>query len=210
MSFHTEVLSDEQLRILPCLASFASAQGFYLGGGTAVALYLGHRTSLDFDWFSRKDMGDPLLLAQSARRSGLASTDIQTAPGTLHMLVDGVRISFFEYPYAEVDNALVLPEFSLELASLDDLGCMKLAAIAQRGSRKDFVDLFFIATEHKPIEEILHLYCQKYSTSDIGHILVGLTYFDDADDEPSLVMLREASWDNIKREFQQWSRVLAG
>ena len=95
-------------------------------------------------------------------------------------------------------------------ASLDDLGCMKLAAIAQRGSRKDFVDLFFIAREHKPIEELLDLYRRKYSTGDIGHVLIGLTYFEDAEEEQSPVMLREAGWKEIKEQFRLWVRKLAG
>jgi len=208
MTLHTEILSESQRTILPGLGSFASAQGFYLAGGTTVALYLGHRQSVDFDWFSRGTIDDPLALAERARRGGLAMENVQVAPGTLHSLIDGVRVSFFEHPYVEISDSTKWSDFSIELASLDDLSCMKLAAIAQRGSRKDFIDLYTIVFEYKPLRDLLQLYRRKYSIDDIGHVLVGLTYFDDAEEEPSPVMLRDISWDEIKREFQRWTKDL--
>lgn len=210
MIFHPEVLSDSQSAILPSLGAFARAYGFYLGGGTAVALHLGHRKSVDFDWFARGAMGDPLVLAGQARKQGLSVENAQIAPGTLHALVDGVRVSFFVYPYSEIGESSSWEECSIDVASLDDLACMKLAAIAQRGSRKDFIDLYFIAHEHKPIAEIVNLYQRKYHTQDIVPVLMGLGYFEDADEEQSPVMIRKAPWDQIKREFVNWSRSLSG
>ena len=210
MSFHIEVLTEKQRAILPDLGAFAAGRGFYLGRGTAVALYLGHRRSVDFDWFSREGIDDPLVMAEQARKSGLCVDNVQVAPGTLHALIGNVQVSFFEYPYAEIGEPVAWPDFSIELASLDDLACMKLAAIAQRGSRKDFVDLYAIALQHKPIRDILKLYQQKYSTDDIAHVLIGLTYFDDADEEPSPVMLGDIPWDQVKREFEEWTRALTG
>lgn len=209
MNFHQEILSNIQSAILPSVGAFASEHGFYLGGGTAVALYLGHRKSVDFDWFSQERMEDPLMLAGQAREHGLAIENPQIAPGTLHALIDGVRTSFFDYPYPEIGKSSHWPECSVDVASLDDLACMKLVAIAQRGSRKDFIDLYFIALEHKPIHEIIALYKRKYLVEDIVPVLMGLGYFDDADEEPSPVMIREASWDQIKCECENWSRSLA-
>ncbi|MBP6965615.1 MAG: nucleotidyl transferase AbiEii/AbiGii toxin family protein [Armatimonadetes bacterium] len=210
MSFHDEVLSEAQRSILPALAAFSTANGFYLGGGTAVALHLGHRRSVDFDWFARTPIDDPLVLAELARRADLPLENARIARGTLHGVVKGVQVSFFEYPYPDIGSPGKWPEFSVELASLDDLACMKLAAIAQRGARKDFVDIYAIALEHKPIEELLALYRRKYSVDDIGHVLVGLTYFDDADEEPEPMMLRDLSWEEIKRQLRRWIRALAG
>lgn len=86
---------------------------------------------------------------------------------------------------------------------------MKLAAIAQRGSRKDFVDFHEIALHHIPLEDALELYRREYSINDIAHVLVGLTYFDDADDEPMPMMLTDLSWDKVKRQFTEWARALA-
>ena len=209
MSLHIEVLSEAQKAIIPMLATFATEQKFYLAGGTAVALHLGHRRSIDFDWFAHGNFEDPISLAEKARLAGLPVEDVQVSRGTLHTVIGGVKVSFFEYLYHPISSFTTWPDDTFTLASLDDLACMKLVAIAQRGSRKDFIDLYTIALEHKPVSEFLELYRQKYSVGDIGHVLVGMTYFDDAQDEPSPIMLREFSWDDIKRYFQQWAKTLS-
>ena len=207
---HPEILNEPQSALLSVLGPWASAKGFYLGGGTAVALYLGHRRSVDFDWFIGESIQDPLLLAGQLRECDPRLEGVQVAPGTLHAVIQGVRISFFAYPYPVIGEPTAWPEYSVGLASLDDLACMKLAAIAQRGSRKDFVDLHAIALNHKPIQVLLALYRRKYRTEDIAHILVGLTYFDDAEEEPMPIMLGGPSWDEVKRQFKVWTKALAG
>jgi len=143
------------------------------------------------------------------RKHGLRVENPQAAPRTLHALIEGVRVGFFDYPYGELSEPLRWAECSVDVASLDDLACMKLAAVAQRGSRKDFIDLYFIALEHKPISEVVKLYRRKFRTDDIAHVLIGLGYFDDADEEPSPVMISKTSWDHIKQQFEKWSRELA-
>jgi len=210
MIVRDEVLSEAQQTILPNLGEFAASHGFYLGGDTAVALHLGHRRSIDFDWFTQDRLGDPLLLAEEVRRAGLAVANAQVAHGTLHAVIGGVRVSFLEYLYAPISKPVAWIDTPILLASLDDLGCMKLAAIAQRGSRKDFIDLHFIAREHKPIEELVELYRKKYSTGDIAHVLIGLTYFEDAENEQPPIMLRGAAWEEVKEQFRVWTKNLAG
>lgn len=209
MSLRFETLSEAQHAILGPLCRFAASQDFYLGGGTAVALYLGHRRSVDFDWFRAAEIEDPLVLAQQARAMGLALEGVQVAPGTLRTVISGVRASFFEYPYPLLSAPTELGEPPLKVASLDDLAPMKLAAVVQRGSRKDFIDLYAIALEHRPIEGLVELYRRKYSTGDIAHVLIGLTYFDNAEEEPSPSLLWDVSWKAIKRQFEQWVKGLA-
>ncbi len=98
VKFHTEVLSDEQRAVLGRLGEFATANGFYLAGGTSVALHLGHRTSVDFDWFSRDSIGDPLVLAERIRTRGLRLEKVRIASGTLHAIVEDVRVSLIDTP----------------------------------------------------------------------------------------------------------------
>lgn len=98
-TLHSEILNEAQRASLPVIGKWASAEGFYLGGGTAVALYFGHRRSVHFDWFTARKVQDPMVFAERAREIGLRLGDVQVAPGTLHSLVDDVRVSFFEYPY---------------------------------------------------------------------------------------------------------------
>ena len=87
---------------------------------------------------------------------------------------------------------------------------MKLSAIAQRGPRKDFVDLYALVSRHRPLAEMLELYRRKFSIGDIAHVLYSLSYFDDADREPMPNLLWDIDWDSAKQEIQGWVRESAG
>ena len=180
MIFHSEILNKNQSDLLPSLGAFASKNGFYLGGGTSVALQFGHRMSIDFDWFTQGPMGDPLALAEHARQVGLKISNTQIASGTLHAIINKVRVSFFEYPYVSIGEPSIWPDSHVTLA-----------------------------LRHKPITDLLSLYQRKYDTTDIAHVLLGLTYFDDADAEPSPVMMENLPWDKIKQQFLHWAIELA-
>lgn len=141
MSFHPEILSSKQRKTLRLLGPEVTAREFYLASGTALALQLGHRRSADFDWFLEGRMPDPLLLAREVQETvPFVTTRIE--PRTLFGTVSGVRVSFFEFRYPMLDPAVPWPDYGCRLASLRDIACMKLSAIVQRGSKKDFVDLF--------------------------------------------------------------------
>ena len=210
MSFHREILTPTQGEALGILGPQVAPDGFYLGGGTAVALHLGHRRSEDFDWFTPGRFPDPLSYAQKLRSHGLDLGDVQVAPGTLHGAVQGIRVSFFAYLYPSLTTPIAWPEYAFAVASLDDLACMKLAAVAQRGSRKDFMDVYAIARRHKPLPDLLQLYQRKYSTTDVGHVLVSLAYFDDADEEPDLRMVWDITWEEVKNQIRRWVKEYAG
>ncbi len=209
MGLHLEVLSEVQREALGPLSELAASEGFYLGGGTAVALRLGHRRSEDFDWFRSAALADPLALAQQIRQRGLIVEEVQVATGTLHAVIAGVRVSLLEYPYPLLSAPERWEDPPLTLASLDDLAPMKLAAVAQRGSRKDFVDVYAMAREDRPLADLLALYRRKYATADIAHVLMALTYFDTAESEPPLAMLWDVSWEEVKRSLEEWVRALA-
>src|SRR5689334_2644874 len=99
MTWHPEVLALRQQRVLARVGPVLTQHGFYLAGGTAVALHLGHRRSVDLDWFSAARLPDPLRLAQDLREQGVAFVTGQVAPGTLHGSVRGVRLGLLEYRY---------------------------------------------------------------------------------------------------------------
>jgi len=108
MSFHPEILSPKQRKTLRLLGPEVTARGFYLAGGTALALQLGHRRSVDFDWFLEDRMPDPLLLAREVQETvPFVTTRIE--PRTLFGTVNGVRVSFFEFRYPMLDPAVPGP-----------------------------------------------------------------------------------------------------
>jgi hypothetical protein len=128
-------MTEEQLGVLRQTAPALGQMGFYLAGGTALALYLGHRHSEDLDWFTSERLADPLYLAQRLRDANLAFVTAQTAPGTLHGHILGVRLSLFEFRYPLLQGLVTWEEIGLQLASLDN--CEKgLAFVGERDRRK--------------------------------------------------------------------------
>ena len=118
MKARLEVLGRVQRRVLERLGPLATARGFYLAGGTGLALQLGHRRSVDFDWFIEGRVGDPLVLARQVRDDGIALRVDQTERGTLHGRVAGVRVSFIEYRYPLLAPLQNPPGLPVPLASL--------------------------------------------------------------------------------------------
>lgn len=181
---------------------------FYLGGGTALAIYLGHRHSVDLDWFTGEGIADPLRLAQDIRDKGISFVTGQIEQGTLHGTISGIRVSFFEYRYPLLKPLIFLTKFACQTASSEDLACMKLSALAQRGSKKDFVDIYGLGLRHISLRGMLQLYQRKYSIEDIAHVLYGLAYFDDADQERMPKMFLNVDWRTIKKTIQGWVREI--
>lgn len=210
VKFHPEVLHAVQKRVLWHLGAVMTRWQFYLAGGTSLALHLGHRHSVDLDWFTGERMADPMRLAQDIRQKEIPLVTGQIERGTLYGTVSGVRVSFLEYQYPRLKPLVSWPESGCLIASVEDLACMKLSALTQRGAKKDFVDIYALGLRYKPLQEILRLYQQKYSVEDVTHVLYGLTYFDDADKERMPKMLWDTDWRTIKKTIQGWVRKLAG
>lgn len=202
LKLREEVLSPRQHSVLRRLTPFLSASPFYLAGGTALALQLGHRRSVDFDWFSEDPIDDPLRLASEIGAAGAPLVVDRTEKGTLHGTVGRVRVTFLEYRYPLLRPPLKTAA-GLRLASLEDIACMKLAAVAQRGSKKDFVDLYALG-RHLSLAEMLRLYRRKYAVIDPGHLLFALSFFDDADAERLPTMLRPCEWAVVKKTVRGW------
>jgi predicted nucleotidyltransferase component of viral defense system len=210
MRFHPETLTVVQKRILQRLAPFTSRNSYYLAGGTALAIYLGHRRSQDFDWFTSFSIPDAFDLAASIREEGLPFSTGTIEKGTLNGSISKVRISFFEYRYPLLQKEIPWQEFGCRLASLPDIACMKLSALAQRGQKKDFVDLYALGTKSFPLKQMLIFYQKKFGVKDIGHVLFALTYFDDAEKERMPVMLWQVDWKSIKSTVQTWVKSFSG
>lgn len=200
MITHESILTDVQTRVLLAVGPFARRAGFYLAGGTAVALRFGHRRSIDFDWFAPA-LQRPDVLLSDLQAQGLSIQETQIEAGTIIGRIEGVKVSFFEYPYPMVDTLDSWPKYDTEIASVRDLGAMKLLAIAQRGSRKDFVDVYELLQNGASLRRMLEDFRDKFKTDPVS-ALRGLTYFDDAETEPMPEMLNTAEWPAMKRAVQ--------
>jgi len=201
---HLEILSDAQKKILSLLArATRDNSSLYLAGGTALSLQLGHRLSVDFDFFAPR-LGDPETIFRSLQEAGAEYTVISISYETVYLSIASVQVSFIGYDYPMLDSFTIWEEHRINLASLDDIACMKLSAITSRGSKKDFFDLHHLIVNFRTLEEYLRLFVKKYQARDIGHVVRSLVYFADADNEPDLKMLIHTPWKKVKSDFEAW------
>jgi len=174
-------------------------QQFYLAGGTALALQLGHRKSIDLDFFTPVFPKHDILLQDI---HSLAPTVINQTQGTLDVVIDTVKVSFLSYTYPLLFD---LQDYnSCKLAHIKDIACMKLSAISSRGSKKDFVDLYEIL-KTETLETIFEDFDQKFKEVSYEklHIVKSLVYFDDAEKEPDPDFLVPLDWLSIKDSLTQ-------
>ena len=195
-----EVLPEHSRTSASSFAKLESARQFYLAGGTAAALYLGHRISGDLDFFSQKEFDESFLISALA-----ASGDFQLeqkATQSVLGILSGTKMSFLGYPYPLLSP---LQEFgTLRIADIHDIACMKIDAVSARGARRDFIDLYFILTTITPFSKILPLFEKKYAslTYNLMHVKKSLVYFSDAEEEPMPNMLKPVQWEKVKLFFE--------
>jgi hypothetical protein len=166
MTPHLETITAEQRRAIAELGPLLRERAFYLAGGTAVAICLGHRRSIDLDWFTAAGIPNPAQLASELRATVPQFKTVSVQRGTLHGELLGVRISAIEYPYDLLAPLVQIPNLECDLASLHDLAAMKLLAVAQRGSRKDFTDVYAIGREHLKLAPMIANYCAKFAIQE--------------------------------------------
>ncbi|MEW6061123.1 MAG: nucleotidyl transferase AbiEii/AbiGii toxin family protein [Bacteroidota bacterium] len=190
------ILTQQQQKVLELLAPIVREQQFYLAGGTALALMLEHRRSVDFDFF----IGQPFEPSTILNRLPHCEIRQQTR-GTLTVALDSIQTSFFEYPHPLLEPVNMTG--MVPTAQIADIAAMKILAIAGRGSRKDFIDLYYIIQRRYSLQQCLSFFTEKFQTIkiDIYHLMRSLTYFDDAESEIMPEMLIECNWEMIKKFF---------
>lgn len=198
---HLHTASLQMQRLLSWLGEQPFLRRFYLAGGTALALQIGHRRSMDLDFFSEVDE------VHSQSRQEIISTlswrehqVIESTDGNLLLLMDKFRVGFYSYGYSLLEPTL---EFNnIRLASLLDLGLMKLDALIGRGSRKDFYDLYLICLKI-PLTDLFSAGERKYpQVRDFALLAVeSLVRFENADQDFQPEMLIDLPWESVKQFF---------
>lgn len=198
---YKEVLNQNQLDLLPIMASFK--REYYLVGGTAIALYLGHRRSIDFDMFKYSTINHTRNL-EKLSKFGYEINVTRRVTEQMNLIVNGVKVTFFQYPFNidannRFDNVFKIPPL-LQLAA------MKAYALGRRSKWKDYVDLYFLLTSHFSITDISacaedifgELYSEKLFRSQ-------LCFFDDVDysEEVEYLMENPPTDDEIKKALTE-------
>ena len=201
IDFHLEILDQKRQKLLPAFLSVKNQ--FYLAGGTALGLQIGHRDSIDFDFFSEESF-DTRALDRHLQDIFHEYTikKIQEEKDTLTLLLDSeIKISFFAYPYILLEKCIET-EY-INLASIFDIGCMKLSALISRSTLKDYVDLYYIL-QQRPLSSLLLGCNKKFPQLDTNLILKSLVYFDDMDSTPLQFMSgKEVSLETVKLYLQE-------
>ena len=200
-TLNLSILSEERRNVLPSFISWKDE--FYLAGGTALALQIGHRESVDFDFFSPHQFDTEVMMKRlSALFGEKLFTVTQVEKNTLSIILKAeIKISFMTYNY-ELINPLILTEY-LKIASIPDIACMKLSAIMQRSALKDYIDLFEIMKIFS-LEQLLFFAKKKFPMIDETVILKSLSYLDDLIDEPLIYKNNQTKPSlNILKQFFQ-------
>jgi len=197
----TEAVNAATLELIKSLQQKEYLHGFYLVGGTALAVYYNHRVSIDIDLFSNFDFDANNLLEniQQDYNYQLHSTAQNTLKGRINDI--NVDIIAHRYPYinepGKVDGVYLL--------SVPDIIAMKLNAISISGQRvKDFVDIYFALKKYS-IFEIIQFYQKKYSQENSVHVLKSLIYFDDVNPRNWPIMIEDSKleWSKVKEEIEK-------
>jgi predicted nucleotidyltransferase component of viral defense system len=196
---HLEILDQKRKDLLPIFTQFKSR--FYLAGGTALALQIGHRQSVDFDFFTDDDIDTEKLFEEI--RECFKTHDVtiyQEEKNTLGILIDSeMKVSFMKYGYSIVSAPIDTDFF--RLASILDIGLMKLSAITSRAELKDYVDVFFILKQIS-LQELLEKNKIKHPALDEMIVLKSLTFFEDINMQEIIWQKGfEISFDEIKKDL---------
>ncbi|MEO8087094.1 MAG: nucleotidyl transferase AbiEii/AbiGii toxin family protein [Bacteroidota bacterium] len=182
------------LELLRELSSLDEIKDFSLVGGTSLALHLGHRISVDLDFFSERPFDETKLLAKL--RSLLSPVNILTqSENSLNLFIREIRTGFLSLQYKKCKPIKKVDGISI--FAIEDIAAMKLSAIASRGTKKDFYDIYFILQEFS-LPEIFSFMNQKYPDLNQLQVLMSLTYFDDAEYSLEPVILKPVDWHAVK------------
>ncbi len=193
---HTATVEPLTLGLLKRLMNDAALNQFNLAGGTALALQIGNRKSIDLDMFSSTDFEASVIL-QHLINVNYNPKVLMLLKQTLIVEIEGIKVDFirFRYPFAHAIETIE----GVRLAHLEDIACMKIDAIMGRGKKKDFYDLYFLL-ERYTLSEIMNWYSQMYPHSTLFHVYKSLTWFEDADIDGSVDILnKKHTWEKVKK-----------
>ncbi len=198
--WHPKTVSSGVKQTLTDLEQRHLLENFYLAGGTGLTLHLGHRRSLDLDFFSTEPFDEERLLGQVQRFKEFSLVARNTQ--TLHTHVRGTRVTFLHYAYPLLFSFELFE--GVKVADPLDIACMKISAISSIGAKRDFIDFYVVAKQYG-IVKVLDLFQKKFEKANYNriHVLKSLVYFDEAEKDPMPGMLIEISWQEVKEFFQE-------
>jgi len=205
---HWETVTPAMQELLEFIGQQSFSQRFYLAGGTALALQLGHRRSVDLDFFSETDeVTPPTQTEVLTHLATLKPSVVEQAWGHFLLLVRQIQVGFFAYGYPLLRQTKLVAD--LALADPLDIGLMKLDALISRAARKDFYDLYFI-TRTISLDDLLALGEQKFRHARDFEVeaVRSLAFFANADRDVTPNLIEQIPWETIKSFFRAEAKRL--
>lgn len=196
---HLETIEPFTLGLLKSLMEKDYLNPFILVGGTALALQIGHRKSIDLDMFTMSDVDTDMLL-DHLKKDYQVVEKVKTK-GALIAEIEGIKTDFIRFKY-QFNYPFILAD-GIRLANIADIVPMKLDAITGRGDKKDFFDLYYLLDKYD-LAQMLRLFSEMYPHSTLFHVIKSLTWFADADPQsPPEVMDEKVTWERVKRRIEK-------
>jgi predicted nucleotidyltransferase component of viral defense system len=200
---YKQTVAPETFQVLETLCSIKELSDFSLAGGTALALQIGHRISVDLDFFGRCDFETQLILDLL---ESFKPKIISQNKNILILNIQDIKVDFVNYRYPLLSEAIT--EGTIRLLAKEDIAAMKLAAIAGRGRKRDFYDLYYLL-KYFSLHEMISFYNAKYQDGSELMVARSLTYFDDADlDEAPRLLAQSTSWNLVKERISNEVKLL--
>lgn len=195
-----KVITRKAEQVLELLGNLKQMKDFYLVGGTALALQIGHRTSVDLDFFINKKFNPETFLKLLHQNFKNNVKKVETVKGTLHIIFNNTKVSFIEFLYPIIEKDM-LSYKGVKIAGIKDIAAMKLSAITGRNTKKDFIDLYFLLKSGYSLKELVSYYYKKFNVgSEIDTMLYkSLLFFDEADLIKAPRLFNPVSWESVKR-----------
>ena len=191
-------IDSATLELLKKFQAVSEFKDMRLVGGTSLALQIGHRISIDLDFFGEHNLPE-FKITNILSKIGETKL-VHKTNSILVYSIDGIKVDIVNYPYKWIEQAIV--EEDIILAGMKDIAAMKLSAVTGRGTKKDFIDIYFLLRNFS-LPEQLELYSEKYPQGSQFMVLKSLSYFKDADLEKTPTMLIDVSWEDIKNRISK-------
>ena len=190
---HYSTIEKPTLELLIMLQQTPVFNDLRLVGGTSLALQIGHRISVDLDLFGSLE-ADEIAITHALRKYE-ETTQLRNTQNIRVYLINGIKVDLVNYPYPWLNDVVVADK--LKLASIYDIAAMKIAAVTGRGSKKDFIDIYFLLKQ-MTFMDMLNAYQQKYHDGSLFMALKSLIYFEDAENDEMPIMTKPLIWQEVK------------
>lgn len=196
---YKSTVKPELLELLTLIMNVDIFNDFKLAGGTSLSLQIGHRISIDLDFFSTTKFNQESIISYFEDNFS-NFTIFKNTENIIQLQVNNIKLDFLYIKYPEIYNSTEIER--IRLYSLQDIGAMKLNAIANRGTKKDFYDVHFLL-KYYTINELIGFYKDKFKQNELFSLYKSITYFEDCENEPNPIMIKKTSWKEVKKVISE-------